>query len=414
MEIPFRALRHAEAALQDQAADAGGHRLLGWLGWAGPMTDARRLDRLALLRVAQLCGRVFGLEMPSIPGLCTIGAEALPESVGGEAGQPPLAASGVGQHPGEAFARCLGEAAERLAQVETAADRAAHGEGVMALAAWPEGAAQAWPAELLLRRPAGDRHAPPPAPLSIGCAAGPCEAEARLGALLEVIERDAVALWWRGGLAPGALAADHPAARAAGRLLGELGYPLARRQVQMLALTSELGVPVVAALAFGPDGGGFCCGTACRPDWASAGRAAALELCQNELAVALAHAKRAGGEAVPGPRDQAHLVRHETVRAADCLEGLAPASAGAPMLPTGDAATLFGAVAGRMRALGFPVLLHSHERDWLGMAVTRVIVPGLACEPSSETPARLLAAQRRSAASGNVNLWAKYRLSLFS
>ena len=56
------------------------------------------------------------------------------------------------------------------------------------------------PADLCLRRPAAVRDLDPPWPLSTGCGAGTDALGATLHGLLELIERDAVALWLRGGM----------------------------------------------------------------------------------------------------------------------------------------------------------------------------------------------------------------------
>ncbi len=351
------------------------------------MPEARRADRTALLRVGSLCRQVFGLAMPGIPGLCTIAADCDPAAVGGEAGLAVMPACGVGLDPGQAFAGCMGEAAERFAQIETPQDRADPEPGDIALTVWPGGQSRRWPRDLLLRRPANRMRMHPPAPLSIGCAAGPSPEAARMAAILEVIERDAVALWWRGGVAPRRIAARHPAARAAAESLARLGYPVALRQLHLLDITADLGVPVVAALSFGPDGRGFCCGTAARPEWAAAAHAATLELCQNELAVALAVARRDGAGAAGMPeRDLAHLARHEAVLAAACLANAAAGAMGG-LSPGAEAS--FDGIAARLQARGYDVLSYEHRSAWLGMAVERVIIPGLACEPSSEVSPRL-------------------------
>jgi YcaO cyclodehydratase, ATP-ad Mg2+-binding len=62
----------------------------------------------------------------------------------------------------------------------------------------------------------------PPLKLSTGCAAGVTVAAATLRALLELIERDAVALWWRGGRRGRAIGSDDEAGRAAAELLAQV------------------------------------------------------------------------------------------------------------------------------------------------------------------------------------------------
>ena len=55
------------------------------------------------------------------------------------------------------------------------------------------------PADLCLRRPPAQQEIKPPFPLSTGSAAGTSWDGAALHGLLELIERDAASLWWRGG-----------------------------------------------------------------------------------------------------------------------------------------------------------------------------------------------------------------------
>ncbi|NKC31192.1 YcaO-like family protein [Falsiroseomonas selenitidurans] len=409
MELPPQALSEAMARLQGGGAPsegaAGGRRLLAWLGWEAPVEESRRLDRIALLRVALLCRPVFGLVLPSRPGLCAIGARLDLESAIGEAGLPVLGASGVGLTPGRAFAACMGEAAERLAQVERPEDR--DGGDMVALCSWQGEPAGDWPRDLVFRRAAARRTLQPAAPLSIGCAAGPCWPSARRAALLEVIERDAVALWWRGGIPATRLAADHPAARAATALLREGGGVPAAGAEMLLDLTTDLGVPTVAAIAFDGSGSGFLCGTAAGPLLEEAARAAVMERLQNELAVALAAAKRQEfGASALGPRDRAHLLRHATVTA-EALPIIAAAAAPRGPAPPGPD---FAAIAGRLQARGHAVLVHDHRRAVPGIPVSRVLATGLACEPSTDLPPRLAAAIARTGGGPGHRM----RVSLFA
>ncbi len=405
MELPRQALQNALLGLDGRDADSGGRRLLVWLGWAAPVPEVQRADRMALLRVALLCGSVFGLVLPRLPRLCAVGAQLDLAAATGEADLPVISASGVGLDPGAAFAACMGEAAERLAQVEMPEDR--QGDEAVPLYSWPSGAARAWPRDLVFRRAADRRTTLPPFPLSIGCAAGPSPEAARLAALLEIVERDAVALWWRGGIAADRIPPEHPVARAAAATNLALGATPAARPDMLLDITSELGVPTVAAIAFDAQGHGFCCGTAARPVMADAARAAMMERAQNELAVALAEAKRAAlGPQALTPRDHAHLHRHAAVTVA--VLSILPASGnprGLAMPGLG-----FAEIAARLLACGHEVLLHDHRRDWLGMHVSRVFVTGLACEPSSDTPPRLAAAIRGTGGGPGLRL----PVSLFS
>jgi len=355
-----------------RALEGGASPLLDHLGWAAPAAPEVVADRRALMRVAMACRRVFPLPVPNAPGLHAFGAEFDPAILAGEAGLGVLGASGLGLDPGRAFAACLGEVAELMAQVETPADRAG-GRGPLTAHRWPDGAPRGIPREHGLRW-AG---APPPrSPLSIGCATARTPLEARLAAAMERIERDAVALWWRGGRRPrpiGGVALEGPM-----RAKLEAG-------ARLLDITTGNGVPAVAAISFRADGTGFCCGTAARPDLAAAAGAALIELCQNELAILLVEARRSAlGEGALNPRDLTHLRRHAAIRdaAVPILHPEGPA--GRPDLPGRDPASRLDALAARLGAAGMELLFVDHTRQGLGLPVLRAIVPGLACEPSTD------------------------------
>lgn len=365
-----------------QALKGGSSPLLDHLGWAGPAAPELVADREALLRVALGCRRVFPLPVPQAPGLHAFGAEFDSTALSGEPGLGLLGSSGLGLCPGRAFAACLGEAAELMAQVETRGERAA-GRGPLLAHRWPDDAPREVSRARALRW-AGAPH--PDSPLSIGCATGRTAAEARLAAAMELVERDAVALWWRGGRRP--------------RPFGEVSVeaPLQARLksgARLLDITTENGVPAVAALSFWADGAGFCCGTAARPSLEAAARAALIELCQNELAVLLVEAKRSAlGEAALNARDLAHLRRQAAVRK-DAFPMLHPEGVpGSSSLPGSDDAARLDALAARLGGAGMELLFLDHTRPGSGLPVFRALIPGLACEPSEEVPPRLAAAIR--------------------
>lgn len=120
---------------------------------------------------------------------------------------------------------------------------------------------------------------------STGCAAGATPEQARQAALWECIERDAVALWWHGGAAPGPLPLEliDPAQP---RLFWWLEQRA--RSTRLLDLTSDIGLPVVAAVSADADGRSVAVGTAARPDRAAAALAAVTEMIQTEAGMAQA------------------------------------------------------------------------------------------------------------------------------
>ena len=185
--------------------------------------------RSALLRAASRFRRVFALRAPDAPNLAVLGAEVDPAAFG--LGDGPVGhVAGTGLNFRQAFEACVGEGVEYASQFATGDDRLrAHGRGrgagrrVDSLAqlwerltpyrrrdgrhptAWMNAASLAdgepvrVPADLCFRRAVDVRDLDPPWPLSTGTGAGTDPLDATLHGLLELVERDAVALWWRGG-----------------------------------------------------------------------------------------------------------------------------------------------------------------------------------------------------------------------
>ncbi|MGD9881649.1 MAG: YcaO-like family protein [Reyranella sp.] len=391
MAIPVDLLRLAASAVAYDPADRRATPLLGLLGWDRVAEPAVAADRSRLLAAASECVRVFPLRAPDAPGLHCFGAEVDLALAAGEPGLPVIGSSGVAAQPGAAFAACIGEAVELRAQVLTPAQRTRLGQGaadeVTALR-WPDGAPRAVPLDRCLRRIPHRVTRAAAAPLSIGCAAGRTRDEAMLRAALELVERDAVALWWRGGRAGRPVALE--ASAQAGVLLGELRRGLTHRHTWLLDIASDLDVPVVAAVSLGSDGTGFSFGTAARPNVAEAACAAVLELCQNELAHAVASAKREQrGEAGLNPRDKAILSRTWQITG-ETAWLIHPTGAPRRLALSGNAANQhIASLRDRLEAAGLELLVFDHSEGGGGMPVWRALSPGLACEPSIEMSPRL-------------------------
>lgn len=115
---------------------------------------------------------------------------------------------------------------------------------------------------------------------STGCAAGITRTDATLTALWECIERDAMALWWHGGLPAGPLSLDL-IDRQQPRLFWWLDGR--ERSTRLLDLTTDIGLPVVAAVSSERDGRHVAVGTAARPLVADAALAAVTEMVQTEI-----------------------------------------------------------------------------------------------------------------------------------
>lgn len=112
-----------------------------------------------------------------------------------------------------------------------------------------------------------------------GCGASNSFEAAGLHGIWELIERDALALWWYEGV---------PARRLAPR--PQEGLELLPDEM-LLDLTAQPGLPVVAAVSFDPDGRGFVYGTGARGTVAEAARKAISEMRQMQTGRRIIHEK---------------------------------------------------------------------------------------------------------------------------
>ncbi|KFG92407.1 hypothetical protein GQ56_0137480 [Burkholderia paludis] len=196
-----------------------------------------------------------------------------------------------------------------------------------------------------------------------GCAAGSSVDEAILQGMLELIERDAVAIWWYNRIPrPGVELAsfDDPYFEALVREYATFGWRL-----WALDITADLGVPTVAALAENPQDGRFSIGFGCHPDGRIAVQRALTEV--NQLLDVTADA--------PHPWDRDKLADTRFLYPAD----EAPATTASTWQPV-DAASLPAAIAhavGRIAAAGMDVLVVDKTRPDIGLHVVQVIAPGL-------------------------------------
>lgn len=193
---------------------------------------------------------------------------------------------------------------------------------------------------------------------STGCAAGPDRESALTTALWECVERDAVALWWHGQRAAGALPLEVIDAHQP-RLYWWL-HQRARRTL-LLDLTSDIGLPVVAAVSSDADGRVVATGTAARPVLAEAALAAVTEMVQTEVSMELA--REAGDPEVLA------WTRHASTREQPQFQASALAKDSAAL----DREALLQRLAGLgHRALGVDLTLPGDP-----LASVRVMVQGL-------------------------------------
>jgi thiazole/oxazole-forming peptide maturase SagD family component len=369
---------------------------------AGPgaaLFERVRATSPKLAAVAHRLARAFVIGSPFAPGLCCIGAElALDPEAAAAYAAPRISVTGNGETLEAALISCLGEAVDRLAVVERAGDvrtEAAHvpdealagtwmAQAIEAAAApldWIEareaatGRVVALPADLCLRRAPKRRRIAPVGALSTGVAAGPDFEAAAVRGALELIERDAAALWWLGGRVPRAFPLEHPASSAGTQLIGALRRDRIERQTLLLDITTDLEVPVIAAVSLASDGRGLACGFGARLDWAGAARAAIFEMCQMELAAPLAEAKRAErGEGALNDLDRRHLQR-AAYHAADCAL-LQPREL-SPLPPHASSDLDLRAFADAPRRRGIRSFVVDLTRPEIGIAAARFVAPAL-------------------------------------
>jgi ribosomal protein S12 methylthiotransferase accessory factor len=388
----------------------------------GRTSNPETRHRALLLSAASRFVRVFQLAAPDAPGLVAFGAECDPAIAASlHAGSPLVGVSGVGLSLQEAFQGCLGEGIEYLSQLQTESDvllssgpgdptaelgpqaRAfldafsAHRLRPDAELSWHparrlvDGTEALLPADLCLRRPPNQREVEPPFPLSNGSGAGTSWEAAALHGMLELIERDAASLWWRGGNRGGLIAPRHEAHVMAEALLQRLRQDATRRQNWLLDITTDIGVPCVAAVSCSANGFGFAFGLAARPTLTSAARSAILEMCQLELALAVVEAKRReSGETALNQRDRGHL-RRATMIDADRCPLLQPVSECKQHLTidTTDPGAVLQLIGNRLGQFGIETFGLNLTRPQLAVPVARVIAPGLQPEPSEIITRRL-------------------------
>ncbi|KRR06265.1 hypothetical protein CQ12_11865 [Bradyrhizobium jicamae] len=391
--------------------------------------DSETANRARLLLAASRFSRVFELAAPDAPGLISFGAQfdpALADPL--HDGSPMVGVSGVGLTLQEAFQGCIGEGIEYLSQLQAGTDlllkpgiddwTAKLGPKALELVAvlserslqpqrvysWcratrvTDGGEVLLPADICLRRPPAHRDFAPPYPLSIGSAAGPSRDAAALHGLLELIERDAASLWWRGGQLPRSIPVRHEAGRVAEELLQRLRHgAAAQRRTWLLDITTDIGVPCVAAVSCRSDGSGFAFGLAARPALEAAVRSAIVEMCQLELADAVVATKRnERGDGALNAQDRIHLQR-AAVDAGQCklLQPVAEHAAHLP-LPATEASVIFGLIVERLEKLGIETFCIDLTRGRFAVPVIRVIAPGLQLEPSEIVTARLQDAMART------------------
>ncbi len=125
----------------------------------------------------------------------------------------------------------------------------------------------------------------------LGCGSGPSTNSAFLHGLLELIERDALALWWAGGLPSRSIDISAPDLFEVRITLEMLRQNTVHKTTVFLDITTNLQIPTVVAVSHNADGHGLAFGFATRMTLPEACNAALIELTQMEMAVQIVQLK---------------------------------------------------------------------------------------------------------------------------
>ena len=236
---------------------------------------------------------------------------------------------------------------------------------------------------------------------SNGCAAGPTLEEAITAGLLELMERDAVSIWWYNRIArPQPLIdfEDLPHLRGLRRYLQKRD-----RVIRAFDITTDLGVPVIAAVTALSDGSEILMGTACHPDPETALSKAVLEACQ--MLVASDSKGRVNREDFPFGQEWLETAR------LDREPHLSPADSAPRAIHGKAAATHLETCSIALRRAGLEAYYVDLTRPELGLRVARVLVPGLRGWTPRFAPGRLydvpvrLGWRKRRTSELKLNAW---------
>jgi ribosomal protein S12 methylthiotransferase accessory factor len=398
-----------------------------------PVDEAKPFEtrhRIALLEAAGRLPNVFQLTAPDAPGVAFFGAEISAAGLDSvHLHQARSSASGAGLSLRQAFEGCIGEGVEYLSQFETAQDRlqeAAIEDGLAAFDLssrkmlceflrpsagdrpgkidWIEarqllsGRPVAFPADLCLRRTPERSAFTPPFRLSSGCAAGFSFEAAALHGMLELVERDAASLWWRGGVRGRLVALEGGAIATAAALVAQARNGTNTRRTWLLDITTDLDIPSIVAISSRLDGSGFACGLAARLTVQNAVRSALMEMCQMELAyVVVEQKRREGGDQALNEYDHMHVARSTLVDTTNC-ELLHPTAPGRPAaeITAETPAQQLAVLVERLSLKGIETYAIDLTRPTFAIPVVRIAAPALQMEPCEVATERLASVRNRT------------------
>ena len=392
-------------------------RALNYLPAGGMMLSQQELENaIALLSLAAKFDRFFQLPVTQAKGMWFFGGEISHSSFGlNDFPSRPVGIGGCGLTFQQAFASCIGEAGEYLSGVEYPDDELVfYGKPDlgplckktidwiaqnMGNSDWQPEAHEKWlclkqlgsneelhlPAELVLRQPGTCRIAPLLSD-STGCAAGRNLDDAVFSGLMEVVERDAVALWWYGGnrakTAEKDLLFTTEFAKTATKLRNR-----SKRKFWLLDVSSDLNIPTIACISSTSDGREAVAGFSAHLDFQIAAQKAFCEMCQMELAQELSVMKLQQDKNNLNAQDHVWLERKENLSVSGCKQLQATGPSRLCRVDQGEAG--LGKALEVLREAGFSAYFTDLTRRHIGIAAARVVVPGLQASDPARCSQRL-------------------------
>ncbi len=357
-------------------------------------------NRLALLNLTSRCRDFFPLFSPSTEKLRFFGTLLSPAAFG-ITGHPTTSqgSGGKGFNAQQAFQACMGEAAEFLSFLRQENDPLIVREQVydgfrQSEYDWINGQLgnklsssakevdcieaishrqhqhRLIPADLVLRTPPTLHQSTFKTP-SNGVGAGKTFEEAMLNGILELIERDAMALWWFGHAPSFAINPDLLKDEMIAKTLED-----AERHIQFFDITSDFNIPVVVATSSDSDGNHVICGIACDVTMSSAINKAYAEMRQMELAhfISCSRHEQFGTDSL-SKVDLEHIQRYQNLdlNSYSQFNGVQP-----PRKLSGEISNpTLSYVVERIISLGYDIYTANLTRPEINVQVSRAIIPGL-------------------------------------
>ena len=385
------------------------------LGYTDSLANGADTDRynhrLNILKCASRMD-LFMLTVPNAPGLFFIGGTVEPDLFDGYSNYPVSSSSGISTTLADAFEACVAEGIEYLSQYPETNDLANQGvrrtssspnpcwgryhrmEAVREASSFLEARDCATqrvsevPIELCLRNSPNTL----PHGMSTGCASGNSHKEATVSALLELVERDAAALWWEGGHRPRPISAESLAAAGIESLYLSCGRNIDEKTTLILDITNDIGIPSVVAISTDQSTGAqFSCGLASRVNLKDAIYKAVLEMLQMELGHhVIAMKQKLRGDEALNEKDTIQLNRSSSLK--DIWTRSCVQTEGPPRNPTNNiegSSQSLSFILGQLKSLEYSAYTVDLTRQSLGVPVVKAFVPELQTYPVISSTDRL-------------------------